>query len=246
MSMFIGFPFEDRIEILTDGAVYLPNGYLVFTERKVHCSPDVPAAITGRGNRHTVERMTEACLSYFRDYGFRGGMIAIEQEFDQWRAIGYQGLPFQLYIAGYDEERGPCQFTVSSHPDVMHKGAEAMRINTLLGVAYAAPPLDQEEVSAFLNEERLAKGCSDFGPELCQYLRGRTDYVIDDPEKRQIHIVGGHIDLTTVAKEGASTRRLLTWPDLPLEFIDPTLQPVMEPRPTTPIAPAEAGQMADA
>lgn len=242
MSMFIGFPYEDHIEILTDGAVYLPNGYLVFTERKVHCSPDVPAAITGRGNRFAVERMTEACMSYFRDYGFRGGMEAIEVEFDQWRSSGYRGLPFQLYIAGFDEERGPVQFTVSSHPNVMYEGTEAMRINTIFGVAYGAPPLDQGEVANFLNEERLAKGCADFGVELCQYLRGRTDFVIDDPEKRQIHIVGGHIDLTTVKAVGASTRRLLTWPDLPLEFIDPTLQPVFEPD----TAPTNAGQMAAA
>lgn len=242
MSMFIGFPYEDRIELLTDGAVYLPNGYLVFTQRKVTCSPDVPAAITGRGDKYTTDKMTAACLSYIKDYGFHEGMIAIEREFDQWRAAGYDGLPFQLYIAGYDEKRGPVQFTVSSHPNVMHEGAEAMRINTLFGIAYGAPPVDQEEVATFLTEERIAKGCAEFGPELCQYLRGRTDHVIDDPEKRQIHIVGGHIDLTTVNKDGASTRRLMTWPDLPLEFIDPTLQPVVEPTP----APTDSGQLADA
>ena len=244
MSMFVAFPYEDRIEVLTDGAVYLPDGLLMFTEKKIHTSPDVPAAITGRGNRHTVEKMTDACMSYFRDYGFRGGMQAIEAEFDQWRAAGYDGFPFQLYIAGYDEERGPVQFTVSSHPNVMYEGTEAMRINTIFGVAYAAPPLDQEEVSRFLTEERLAKGCGEFGVELSEYLRNRTDYRIDDPEKRQIYMVGGHIDWTTITSRGASTRRLLTWPDMPFQYIDATLQPIVEPETATPDAGNVVGLMA--
>ncbi len=242
MSMFLGFPYADRIEVMTDGACYLPNGYLVFTECKIKCSPDVPAAITGRGNRHVVDKMTEGAFSYFRDYGLAGGLEAMEREFDQWRERGYEGLPFQLYMAVYDPVYGPRQFTVSSHADAMYKGTEAMRLNSIYGVAYAAPPLDQDEVKSFLNEDRLAKGCADFGPELCQYLRGRTDYVVDDPEKRPIHMVGGHIDLTTVTKTGASTRRLLTWPDLPLELIDPTLKPVFEPTPET----TNTGQMAEA
>lgn len=244
MSMFVAFPYEDRIEVLTDGAVYLPDGLLMFTEKKIHTSPDVPAAITGRGNRHTVEKMTEAALSYFKDYGFAGGMRCLEQEFNQWRVAGYDGFPFQLWIGGYWEGQGLRQFTVSSHDNAMYAGTKAMQLNTLVGVAYAAPPLDQEEVSRFLTEERVAKGCGEFGVEFSEYLRNRTDFVIDDPEKRQIHMVGGHIDWTTITSRGASTRRLLTWPDMPFQYIDATLQPIVEPEAATPDAGNVVGLMA--
>ncbi|HEV7344542.1 MAG TPA: hypothetical protein VGN60_02800 [Devosia sp.] len=244
MSLFVSFPYEDRIELLTDAASYLPTGLLMMTHSKVRTSKTVPMAVTGRGHSVEIDSMINACLSYAEDAGsFGQAMIAIEREFDEWRAASeYTGNAFQLYIAGHIEGHGLAQYQICSIPDYPLKGMEPMRVNTLYGVIYAGPDTDAERIADILSEDRLRAGAREFGPDLCQYLRGLKDHSPQDPLKRKMHGIGGHIDLTTITATGATTERLLTWPDRPFMMIDPDLQPdvhihppALERRATAPI-----------
>lgn len=49
MSAYLAVNYGDRIELLTDGAVYTEDGTLVMIREKVVRIASVPAAITARG-----------------------------------------------------------------------------------------------------------------------------------------------------------------------------------------------------
>lgn len=234
MSLFVSFPFEDRIELLTDGATYLPNGRLVMTNKKVKTHKTVPMAVSGRGKTLEIYRLIDGVLSYADETGsFLDTMQLVEREFDEWRASGKGPSidDFQLFIAGYIEGYGLAQFQICSLPDYPYKGMEAWRVNQITGPLYAGPDVDQSVTAAILTEERLKRGARDFGPELCQHIRSRKDHHPADPQKRKMHIVGGHIDLTTITANGAVTERLLTWPERLFDFIDPDQPPVIHLKP---------------
>ena len=50
MSAFYSLCYPDRVELLTDGAIYLEDGTLTDIREKVFRSETVPMAITGRGS----------------------------------------------------------------------------------------------------------------------------------------------------------------------------------------------------
>lgn len=50
-------PYKDRMEILTDGARYLPDGTVVEITSKVRASAFAPLAITGSGSVAAIDRL---------------------------------------------------------------------------------------------------------------------------------------------------------------------------------------------
>lgn len=237
MSLVISFPYADRIELLTDGAQYLPSGRLMATARKVWVSPDCPMAVTGRGNARMVRQLAEAFIGFAAGGSFYEAMHEIEVRTDRWRmANAFRGQNFQMLIAGWSERAGLGQFLFQSVPGTgLYEGLEPMRISTLHGPFYAGPPMADDEATHIMTDDRVRNGAQDFGPDLCQLIRQKTDFGIDDPKKRQVHMVGGFIDHTVIDRIGATTRRMMTWPDRPCRKIDASLEPVIHPYPARPV-----------
>lgn len=228
MSMFATFPYEDRIEMLTDGANYTKRGTVVLATEKVWRSPDCPMFVTGRGNTRMIRDLAKACMALAAVHGSFGKTIkAIEIHLDHWREThgSYTGKFFQLLIAGWDAEFGFAQFHVASHADWI-PGMEPMRVNTVWSVFYAGPPIDEERAKPLLTKERVEAGAAIFGPEFCQLARETPMQQADNPELT-FPSVGCHIDLTTLTSTGVETKRLMTWPDRRFHKIDVSLKPTI-------------------
>ncbi|GAB5428043.1 MAG: hypothetical protein Devi2KO_15020 [Devosia indica] len=224
MSMFVTFPYEDRIEMLTDGACYNKRGTLFMASEKVWRSPDCPMMVTGRGNAKMVRELAKACLGFAQCGSFAQAIRDIELHFDEWRERNgeYQGQTFQMLIAGWHEDTGFSQFHVVSHANWI-PGMEPMRVNTVWGVFWAGPPIDPIKANPILTEERVKAGATVFGPELAQLAR---ETPMQQWESGMIlHSVGCHIDHTVLTRHGVETKRLLKWPDKRLQKIDPDLKP---------------------
>lgn len=227
MSMFATFPYEDRIEMLTDGACYTKRGTFILDTEKVWRSPDCPMMVTGRGNSKMIKMLATACLFIAASHrNFAKAIEHIEQHMNQWREKNgpYQGEMFQLLIAGWSPEFGFGQFHVASHEWM--PGMTPLGIDTVWGVFYAGPPIEGERAAAILNEETIETGAAAFGPDLCQLVR-ETPMTQWDGENRTFPSVGGHIDLTTLTPHGVETRRLMEWPDRRLRKIDTSLKPTI-------------------
>ncbi|MEQ8450434.1 MAG: hypothetical protein RIB97_12190 [Nitratireductor sp.] len=106
MSAFYAVNYGDRIEILTDGAVYMEDGTLIGTREKVVRLASIPAAITARG---ALEPMDAVGL-YLEMVGtitdsFDMTMVQLGSLIEKMKAQG--APPFEMVICGISEESGP-------------------------------------------------------------------------------------------------------------------------------------------
>ncbi len=231
MSMFATFPYEDRIELFTDGANYTEKGTFMLASEKVWRSRSLPMFITGRGNTGMVHELAMTCLGIAEGLPFGEAVQEIEKHFDKWRETHgvYDGKAFQLHIAGWSPETGFCQFHVVSH-QLAENWMEPMRLNTVWGVFYAGPDLDGDRLAEILTPERVRAGGTVFGPEFCQLARETVAPQFDTG--KIIHGIGAHIDHTVLSTKGVETRRLLTWPDRRFRKLDPSVQPIIHLQPS--------------
>ncbi len=59
MTAYILKPYSDRVEILSDGANYLPDGTVTGFREKVMTSPIVPLAVVGSGSVPVIDVLTD-------------------------------------------------------------------------------------------------------------------------------------------------------------------------------------------
>jgi hypothetical protein len=227
MSMFATFPYDDRVELLTDGANYTAAGTYVLSTEKVWRSDRLPMFVTGRGNTAMIRMLAEACLAIADRVGsFEKAVPEISMHFDKWREANapYQGKAFQILIAGWSDAFGFGQFHLSSMDWL--PGLEPMRLNTVWGVFYAGPVLDPAKMAEVLNEDTVQEGAASFGPGLCQLARETPMAPWDNPDV-SFTSIGSHIDLTTLTRNGVETRQLMTWPDKRFRKLDASLKPTV-------------------
>jgi|GEM_PF-5392537 len=62
MTAFMIKPYHDRVEILTDGATYTPDGVLLSTSYKVHRCEFLPLAIVGSGKVSAIDSIAAMIL----------------------------------------------------------------------------------------------------------------------------------------------------------------------------------------
>ncbi|WP_242221210.1 hypothetical protein [Shinella zoogloeoides] len=214
MSAFYALAYSDRIELLTDGAIYSDDGTLVDIRMKVHLSEDVPLVITGRGSSAVVDL-------------FAAGMIALSgcgnvdhalQEIDamlQRRAD--QGAPEEAewLLASISETRGP-MLLYAATADLYGYGLEPWRLHDVGKEWGGGPAVDCGDIDA-------SCGLRDCGAELFERMRQVSAPNPAKPDLPPIHGIGGHVDLTTVLADGCTVERLHTWPDTVGEKIDPRM-----------------------
>lgn len=213
MSAFYAVAYEDHIELLTDGAVYADDGTLLDIRRKVWTSDRLPMAITGRGDSGLVEAMANvmllvSCIGTFDEAVERiDGML-------QRRAEKGAHADFEMVICGISEERGPVIYyfaTVNVHGS---EGLEPWRIHDAGCELGGGNPVDANDIDA-------GDGLLNIGVELFDRMRAVPGPNPAQPDLPHLYGIGGHIDWTVVAANGAETMRIHEWPDVIGEPIDP-------------------------
>src|SRR5690606_37863767 len=102
MSAYMGAVYTDRVELVTDGATYMPDGTMVQFTEKVIRSDHVPAAITARGRLRDTTPLQLRLLGWFQDLGtFDGAMAAFQAHLDDLRERGCG--PCEVAVAGLSE-----------------------------------------------------------------------------------------------------------------------------------------------
>lgn len=218
MTGYILKPFFDRVEILSDGAEYLPDGTVVGIEDKVKIAPTLPLAIVGSGSVPVIDVLADLIFVAAKATESVDGTLKILAEsLAVIAAEGFAGdSPVRMAIGAISETRGPIALFFSTFEDGM---AEPFKLHGRpfgFGQGEYPPP-----------EEMVASGWSAgaplaaYGAYLFEYMRVRKRPNPAYPEAEPIYSIGGHLNLTIIRADGHETIRLVTWPDVVGETIDP-------------------------
>ncbi|AIC27060.1 hypothetical protein IE4771_CH01943 [Rhizobium etli bv. mimosae str. IE4771] len=219
MTAYILKPYSDRVEILSDGANYLPDGTVTGFREKVMTSPIVPLAVVGSGSVPVIDVLTDVIFVAAKAIKSVDDTLAIlASSLSVIKAEGFAGDgPARMAIGAISETRGPVTFFFSTFDDV--DGPAAFELHDRphgFGQGEYPPP-----------EEMVAAGWSHtaplaaYGAFLFEYMRARRRPNPAYPDASEIYSIGGHLDLTTVHANGYERRRLVTWPDTIGQKIDP-------------------------
>lgn len=209
MSAFAAIAYEDRVEVIADGAIVDQQNRLVLVEQKVLVSEHIPLAFSVRGQFGLckllwweLERIA-ACGSFdetiaaYQDYLTNGTSLFRE------RKMGSDAV-----IAGISESAGPVLGWFTTW-----EGQNEVEPYLIIepGAYCSGSPEPSKEVLAeagfpdrFQNE-RL----SECGADLMETVR-QTPI---DRDGVKAFSVGGHVDCAIIDANGSRVERLRTWPD---------------------------------
>lgn len=223
MTAFIIKPYFDRVEILTDGANYTPDGVMLYTSYKVHLAHSVPMAIVGSGSVAEIKQATDSilaladatgsvdetlklllsalapiALSPNRDTGFRIGIAAISET----------DGPISLHFSSFDEGDVPA-FQLVYAPN---------------GFGQGSMPTTETLIENIGILKGTKEGLAADGPWLFAQMRQSKNINPAHPDSEPIYSVGGHLDHTILWVDKYEQNRLITWPDKVGEKIQPELK----------------------
>jgi hypothetical protein len=213
VSAFYSVCYDDRVELLTDGAVYLPDGTLVDIREKVWRSPSLPLAVTGRGSM-AFEAFAETILTMSED--------TVDAVLERTRTLLEEAkgvilsAPCEVLLAGISEARGPSvAFFTTANVYPQYEPWTLYDVGPDFGGGNA---LTEEEVTRLPSADN---GLAECGVALFEAMRSKPGLNPAAPHLPEIYGIGGHVDLTIINADGATTTRLHTWPDVVGQKIDP-------------------------
>jgi len=225
---------RDRAIMMTDATVYPRNGEVIGMGTKAFPMPKINAVLAARGAQRAAMDLAFKMSMIYDDYDHMAAKAA--RDLARWHEEAVVSLAhevqqdIQVVVAGWSERlRRPAGFLYDSSGD-----GEFAHMDELDDVQ--APALDDIE------EARLRSiGCepgvhfttATFDPvkhgiPLMEAQRRMKIVIPDIAGNQSIHIVGGHILLSEVSRNGISQRVIHQWPDEPGELIRPAAfeQPV--------------------
>lgn len=219
MSAFIAVAYEDRVELLTDGALIDDQtGALVDVKRKVWHSDIVPIAVTGRGGG--FGGVAAVCLAIVTAAealgGFDPAMSWLIEALADRRDLGSLNA-MEIVITGIAESRGPVvlYFNTEKGQNLDGETLEPWVLRDMDGSAAAPIPKDIDPALM----EGLAFVVA--GSMAMESMRKTLTTSMWSPNSGERYIVGGCIDHTVVSAEGIEVARVHVWPDVIGEPIDP-------------------------
>lgn len=209
MSFLLAHAYCDRVELLTDAAVFHDDGRLCDIRSKVWRSSRVPMAITGRGN-HALIRMLAIAIQVDARMlrSFDKAVAGFERHLSRVTA----DVPHaEIIIVGISEERGP---VVMGMQTTQLGDVPAMKLFDLRGFAYGGPEIE-------INRLCYRLGLEEFGVWTIEEARRMPARDTSRPDAIEIHGVGGFAELTVVGPAGVESRVLKRWPDVVGSKIEP-------------------------
>lgn len=216
------------IHMMTDRAVYYPDGSLADISSKVAVVPSWPGAITGRGGTLAVEYLQDEIASRFGTFDEMVG--GIESDAPEM----FASMPPYLFVAqnnaeiilaGVSRSRGPESYVFYINGEVGIGAAEAEREQKRLGMDVVVP---QGGKLIRLPDFVATPVVSGDTIIAAQYqgidLDGRIDDAIatmrlviemqrHDKVAGDFVAVGGAVELTTISASGVESRVIDEWPE---------------------------------
>lgn len=221
MSAFLAVNYGDRIELLTDGAIYTEDGTLVATREKVVRIASVPAAITSRGAMGALN----AVGLYLEMVGLvTGSFDKTMVQLDGFVAKMKDKPPaaFEMVICGISESEGPLMAYFCSAKVYPHfEPFTLYRIYDGDFCGGAGLDIFQAMESEGIKAEDFREGLAAKGADLMELMRREPGPNPIRPDLPDQFGIGGHVDHTVIRADGVTTTRLRTWPDTIGEKIDP-------------------------
>lgn len=218
MSAFIAVAYEDRVELLTDGAICdEETGALIDVRRKVWHSDIVPIAVTGRGNSDAVETVCGAIVAVAEALGgFDPAMTWLIDALADRQEIGGNNA-LEIVITGIAESRGPVVLYFSTAEGQVLEGAPVVPWVLFDMAGSAAAPVPSEIDTALVEGLAFVVG----GSLAMDAMRKTLTNDVFRPRLNEQYTVGGCIDHTVISAEGIEVARVHVWPDVIGEPIDP-------------------------
>lgn len=227
MTAILSAVYPNSVQLLTDGANYTEYGVVAQALCKVHTSPRIPFAVTGRGAAAAIDLIANdivragECGSVDETLEYAAGAL------DATTGSSFGFGNFDIVLAGWSETRGPFHALYATHERYARDmGVPPHRLfipnmdNFVLGPQVSA--LEMVEAGINLNDMVLAgeDAWRRFGADMMEVLRQKPG-VHWDAGDVEMFGVGCHVDLTVITKDGVETTRLREWDDPVGQPIDP-------------------------
>lgn len=223
MSAFLSHLYADRIEILTDGAIYNEDGIILDFREKLYRFQNAPAALTVRGAGEPMAFIGQALdmVAMLSGGSFDAVLAFLPRMLDRLKTDG-AGADFEMLIAGISEAEGPMHvyFTTASYVAEI-EACKLYRMADFCGGGIVVPANEQD--AAGITQAALRDTFAETGTAYMELMRRHKGPNPVRPDLPEFHGIGGHVDHTVIRADGVTTTRLRTWPDVIGERINPNV-----------------------
>ena len=231
MSAFISMQSPDEICLLTDGAGYDNDGYILTLGRKVTIGKVASIAVTTRGRASIGEKHQRRLCDAADRVGVDMALYAFEKALPTLASRPENGVYDYLHwhICAWSETRGLVRYSAHNLPQAFSDGEAPLRM-TLCDPqrSYSAAnnasmqTLMECGVSPWAEGEGLAAYMERAGASIMEAQRRTPATPLPGayPQDPQ-YLVGGQWEMTVVAEHGVRVTTLRTWPDKLGEKIAP-------------------------
>jgi hypothetical protein len=207
---------NNSVHVLTDAAAYDERGTIIAIAPKVWQMPHLNCLFAVRGPKLAAPLVVDAIGGIHTSYDelrdniaedLRRAVAAFEPIFAQ---CGF-GADLDLVIAGISESRGPDSYLIATH---RRYGTEPFKV-AQMGPLAAAPadPAIQKRLLSVLPAGATADSL-DPATDGLRILQVQRDAVVSvGKSAKAMKVVGGFAQLSSVTRDGISTRVLHRWPD---------------------------------
>ena len=209
--------YEDRVEILTDGAIYADDGTIIALDQKVWKSNRLPLVFAGRGNAIAVDMVGTALDIFSLAHGtFDETFMAFKEKIESRADKGKDQVAMDGVFAGISETIGPVIYYFHTYQEGSDgfRGCEPFKFYDA-GKELAAGPTPPPRAmrDSGLPMYWAFDGLAEYGPTFMGLLRQHPMEHLAHPDKPLVYGVGGHVDHTVVTADGATTERIHVWPE---------------------------------
>jgi hypothetical protein len=213
MTAFVVGPYRDRVEILSDGAEYTPDGIVLGTAYKVHPSEALPLAVVGSGAVAEIKLMADMILAAADATGsVDAALKLLAGALSEIGESPNLDTGLRIAIGAISESDGPVCYVFSTFDDPGSSvGAfELCRMPRVFAQGAAPTGADFAAYGALSIEHGLEKDAV----FMMDAMRRQKMVNPAASHREPIHSVGGHIDLTVISAKGITSACLHTWPDV--------------------------------
>jgi len=220
MTAFILCPYADRVEILSDGAAYSPDGVFLGSHCKVVASDVVPLAVVGSGTISETSLLADMILTTADATGSVDDALALlAGSLEAVRATATGGIGLRMAIGAISETRGPVCYVFSTFTDTASNVPAFTLQEMRRCFAQGSAPTGEDLVA--YGPLSIGDGLEKDAVFMLSSMRRQRMTNPAAPDCEPFYSVGGHIDMTVIRADGYEQRVLHTWPDVVGEKIDP-------------------------
>lgn len=209
--------YEDRVEVLTDGAIYEDDGTIISLRQKIWKSDKLPLVFAGRGNAIAVDMMSTALSFFAMAHGtFDETFMAFKDKIEARADKGKDQVAVDAVFTGISESLGPVIYYFHTYQEGSEGfyGCEPFKFYDA-GKEIAAGPTPPPRAmrDSGLPMYWAFDGLEGHGKTFMGLLRQHPMEHLAHPDKPLVYGVGGHVDHTVVTADGVTIKRLHVWPE---------------------------------